>query len=256
MKRNLLNSLILVALAVPGVAMAEDSPVSANVGFVSDYLVRGISQTSGGPALQGGIDYALESGFHLGLWGSNISWIKDFGATGTSSLEVDTYAGYGGSFADDYSYDVGYIRYNYLGDYTPVVGTVKADTSEVYGSIGYKWVSAKYSYSLGDFLGVPNSKGTNYVEVNASYTLEGMGLDLGAHYGKQTYVGAEADAAKAAGFDPSYADYKLSVAKDVGGYVIGLAYSNTNAKKDAFYTTGLGKNLARSAGVLSVLHAF
>ncbi len=256
MQSKLLNTLILAALAVPGLAMAEDSPISANVGLVSDYLVRGISQTSGGGAIQGGFDYADESGFHAGVWGSNISWITDFGATGTSSLEVDTYAGYGGAFADDYSYDVGYIRYNYPGSYTAVAGNVKSDTSEIYGSLGYKWVSVKYSYSLGDFLGVANSKGTNYMEVNASYSLEDMGVDLAAHYGQQTYKGTDADAFKAAGFDPSYADYKLSASKDFGGYVIGLAYSSTNAKKNGFYTTALGKNTARAAGVLSVLHAF
>jgi len=258
MKSKLLNSLILAALVVPGVAMAGDSPITANVGFVSDYLVRGISQTSGGGAIQGGFDYAHESGLHLGVWGSNISWITDGGATGTSSLEVDTYGGYGGTFADDFSYDVGYIRYNYPGDYTPLAGNVKADTHEVYGLIGYKWVSVKYSYSLGDFLAVKDSKGTNYLEVNASYTLEGAGVTLGAHYGKQTYKLPSTYVVTDL-TDPSYTDYKLSVSKDFGGYVVGLAYSSTDAAKDGFYTTtatGLNKNTARAAGVVSVLHSF
>ncbi len=256
-KSNLLNSLILAALAVPGVAMAESSPLTANVGLVSDYLVRGISQTSGTAALQGGVDYAHSSGIYLGLWGSNMSWITDFGATGTSSLELDTYGGFRGAFADDFSYDLGFIRYNYLGDYTPVAGTAKADTQEVYGSIGYKWISAKYSYSLGDFLTVPNAKGTSYLELNASYSLADSGVTLGAHYGKQTYKGPDADLAKSIGLDPSYTDYKLSVSKDFSGYVIGLAYSDTNVVKNGFYTTPLpaAKDLGRSTVVVSVVHA-
>lgn len=256
MKSKLLNSLILAALAVPGVAMAEGSPLTANVGLVSDYLVRGISQTSGTAALQGGVDFTHSSGIYLGLWGSNMSWITDFGATGTSSLELDTYGGYRGAFAEDFSYDVGFIRYNYIGNYTPLPGTAKADTQEIYGSVGYKWISAKYSYSLGDFLTVPNAKGTSYLEVNASYTIEGPGITLGAHYGKQKYKGADADAAALIGFDPSYSDYKLSASKDFGGYVVGLAYSDTNAPKGGFYTTPAGKDLARSTAVLSVLHSF
>jgi len=254
LKKNLLVAALASSFALP--AMAEDYTLTPNIGLVTDYLVRGISQTSGKPALQGGVDFAHTSGIYLGVWGSNISWITDFGATGSANLEVDTYGGFKNSFATDYSYDVGYIRYNYLGSYTPLAGTAKADTHELYGSLGYKWVSAKYSYSLGDFLTVPDAKGTSYLEVNASYTLEGNGVTLGAHYGKQTYKGATTDLLVAGGFDPSYADYKLSASKDFSGYVVGLAYSSTNAPKNGFYTTLAGKNLARATAVLSVLHSF
>lgn len=257
LKKKLLVVALASAFALP--AMADDYTLVPNVGLVSDYLVRGISQTSGKPAVQGGLDFTHNSGVYLGVWGSNISWITDFGATGTANLELDTYGGYRGAFASDFSYDVGYIRYNYLGSYTPIPLTAKADTHEVYGSLGYKWVSAKYSYSLGDFLTVPNAKGTSYLEVNASYTLEDLGVTLGAHYGKQTYKGKDTDALVAGGFDPSYADYKLSVSKDFSGYVVGLAYSDTNSPKNGFYTTPAAsgsKDLARATAVLSVLHSF
>ncbi len=59
MKSKLLNSLILAAVAVPGVAMAADAPpVTGNVSLTTNYLYRGISQTAGKPAIQGGFDYA------------------------------------------------------------------------------------------------------------------------------------------------------------------------------------------------------
>jgi len=45
---------------------AQESPITANVTLTSDYLYRGISQTSGGPAIQGGFDYVSESGFYVG----------------------------------------------------------------------------------------------------------------------------------------------------------------------------------------------
>ncbi|WP_424774567.1 TorF family putative porin, partial [Novosphingobium sp.] len=49
MKSNLLNSLILAALVLPSVAMAaETSPISANVSMTTDYIFRGISQSSKG----------------------------------------------------------------------------------------------------------------------------------------------------------------------------------------------------------------
>lgn len=277
MKRNLLNALVLAALATPGLAMAADvettdhkagehvvpasaHTVTSNIGLVSNYVYRGITQTVAKPAVQGGIDYAHSSGLYAGLWGSNVSWITGSGATGAvansgnASLELDTYAGYKGGFATDFSYDVGAVRYNYLGDYVPPATYVKADTSEMYGAIGYKWVTAKYSYSLGDFLTVPNAKGTGYLEVNASYALPDTGVTLGAHYGKQKYKGSSTDALVAANTDPSYADYKLSATKDFSGYVLGLSYTNTNAKTGGYYTYN-GKDWGKSAVAVSVTHS-
>ena len=263
MKKNLLNSLMLAALAVPGLAMAADAApapaVTANVGWVSNYVFRGITQTIGKPAVQGGFDYAHASGFYAGVWGSNISWITGSGATGDASLETDTYLGMRNSFATDYSYDVGLVRYNYFGNYTPPAGYSKADTNEMYGSIGYKWLSAKLSYALGHFLTVPNATGTTYLEVNASYPIADSGYTVGAHYGKQKYKGTSTDALVAAGFDPSYSDYKVNVTKDLGGYVVGLAYSKTNAKSGGYYTfpsDGVMKDWGKSAVALSLVHSF
>jgi uncharacterized protein (TIGR02001 family) len=264
-KIKLLNTLILAALAVPGVAMAADAApaptpaVTANVGLVTNYLYRGISQTGAKPAIQGGFDYAHASGFYAGVWGSNISWISDENLATNASLELDTYLGFKNSFATDFSYDVGFLRYNYPGQYAnPMpVGSAKADTNEIYGLIGWKWLTAKYSRSLGDTFGIANAGGTSYIDLSGSYTIDGPGITLGAHYGKQTYKGSAADTLKANGTDPTYSDYKLSVSKDFSGYVYGLAYSSTNAKKGAgqFYNV-LGKDLGKNTLVLSVLHSF
>jgi len=249
-KSKLLNTLILAALAVPGMAMAEEaSPVSANVGFTTDYIFRGIAQTSHNPAVQGGIDYAHSSGFYAGMWGSNVSWIADSGAvaTGSVTMELDTYLGFSGSITEDIGYNVGAVRYNYLGDYTAASGFAKADTSEVYGSVSYKFLTAKYSYSLGDFLAVPEGKGSNYIELNASYDLGDTGINLGAHVGKQTF---KPDAAK----DYTYTDYKVSASKDFSGYVVGLAYTSTNVKP-VWTFPSFGGDWGKSVVALSVTHA-
>jgi uncharacterized protein (TIGR02001 family) len=266
MKSKFLNTLILTALGAPGVAMAEDAApalaapaVVANVGFVSNYVFRGITQTIGKPAIQGGFDYALASGFYIGVWGSNVSWITGSGSSGDASLEGDTYLGFRSNFATDYSYDVGVIRYNYYGTYTPPAGYVKADTNEAYGSIGYRWISAKLSYAMGSFLTVPDATGTTYLEVNASVPLADSGVTLGAHYGKQKYKGTAAGVLVASGFDPSYADYKVSVSKDFSGYVFALAYSKTNAVSGGYYTyssNGVPRDWGKSAVAVSVVHSF
>jgi uncharacterized protein (TIGR02001 family) len=63
MKKTLIAAAIAGALVAPGVVLAQAaaepaSPhtLTANVGVVSDYLFRGISQTKGSPAIQGGVD--------------------------------------------------------------------------------------------------------------------------------------------------------------------------------------------------------
>ena len=221
--------------------------VTSNVGLVSNYLYRGISQTGAGAAIQGGFDAAHSSGVYAGVWGSSISWLGDAAVATTAGLELDTYAGYKGA-AGDVGYDVGFLRYNYPGTY--VAGAVKADTNEVYGAVSYSIVTAKVSYVLGDLFGVAEAKGSTYVELNANYPIADTGVTIGAHYGLQTYKGAPADAYKAANLDPTYADYKLSVSKDFSGYVLGLAYSSTNAS--AFYTSLQGKELGKSTAVLSL----
>jgi len=242
-KSNLLNSLILAALAVPGLAMAEDSPFSSNVSLTTNYLYRGISQTGDRGAIQGGFDYAHASGIYAGVWGSNISWLSDASpvVANKSSLELDTYAGFKGGFAEDFSYDVGVLRYNYTGEYTP--GAVDANTNEIYGAIGWKWFTAKYSNSVTNLFGFTDSSGSSYIDLSGSYTLEGPGVTLGAHYGKQAIKGS-------ANVGYEYSDYKLSASKDFGGFGLGLAYSSTNVDKAIW-----GDLAGRSTFVLSLSRA-
>lgn len=259
---------------------ASAHTLTGNVGLFSQYIYRGLTQTNEKPAVQGGFDYAHSSGFYAGAWGSNISWVSDpcsgsvapaalpAGSCGSASLELDTYAGFKGSFAGDFSYDIGYLRYNYPGSYPAVLpaGTAKPDTDEIYGAIIYKWITAKYSYSLGNTFGIADARGTDYFDISASYTLADTGITLGAHVGRQRFKGANAAYWAA---DPSctnncltYNDYKLSVSKDLNGYVLGLAFTNTNARAltpngaGAVWQNAFGRNIGRSQTVLSVTRTF
>lgn len=79
--------------------------LSGNATVVTDYSFRGVSQTDRGFAIQGGFDWAHESGFYLGLWGSPVHF-------GDAYLEGDFYGGYANSVGD-FSYDVNVIGYVY-----------------------------------------------------------------------------------------------------------------------------------------------
>lgn len=235
-------------------ASAAASPLTFNVGVVSDYIYRGITQSTHNPAIQGGVDYAHASGLYAGAWASNVSWIKDSGAiaTGDTNIELDTYFGFKNTIAADLSYDVGYVRYNYLGTYTAAAPYVNADTAEVYGAAIYKFVMLKYSYGLLDgFLTIPGAKGTNYIDLSANYPLADTGVTIGAHYGKQAFVGTFADANVPT---LSYTDYKLSVSKDFSGYVVGLAYTSTDAS--SAWTYPKGGQWGKGVVALSATHSF
>jgi uncharacterized protein (TIGR02001 family) len=237
MRKKSLALAVAGMLASPLAALAQDapaSPLSFNVGLVSDYLFRGVSQTHGDPALQGGVDYAHPSGFYVGAWASTITWVKDF--LGRGSLEIDVYGGYKNAFGGgDWTYDVGYIAYNYPrhGDAVPTV-LANPNTQEIYGALGWKWVTAKYSYAtskhfIGWYGGTAfdqKTRGSQYLELNASYDLGG-GWALTGHVGRQKVKNV---VAVAPANDADYTDWKIGVAKDVGFGVVGLAYSDTNAK--------------------------
>jgi uncharacterized protein (TIGR02001 family) len=112
-----------VTMGDPMAALADDSPVSKVIGSVSiasDYIFRGLSQTNRKPALQPSIEYDGASGWYVGAWASNVSWLSDVStddARVSNSVEIDGYAGYRGSLSPDWAYDVGLYTYYYPGTY-------------------------------------------------------------------------------------------------------------------------------------------
>jgi uncharacterized protein (TIGR02001 family) len=268
--RYLHKALIIAGLATlplaPGVAQAQTpvAPAAApapeptpehvftgNVGLFSEYLFRGIAQTAGKPAVQGGFDYAHSSGFYVGTWASNASWLEDFGLYTKSSMEWDFYGGYKGSFADDWTYDVGLYYYYYPG--TPNPGTPNANTFEGYGAIGWKWLSAKASYSFQNYFGAePNGKktdGTWYFDFSAAYPVGESGFTLLAHYG---ILDVKNDPSGSASI--SYDDWRIGASYIIQGGMmkgaeIGAYYSGTNAEK-AYYTDLTGYDTGKDRGVI------
>ena len=157
---NLKSKLVLALLATSSAAFAQTAPAAPestlgyNVGVVSEYRYRGQGQSKGDPALQGGVDYAHSSGLYVGAWGSTIKWIKDAGSDAKGPVELDLYGGYKFEAAG-LAYDVGYLRYQYVGNTYDKVG-VNANTDEVYGAATYGVTTLKYSYAFSDLFGTAN----------------------------------------------------------------------------------------------------
>lgn len=91
MKKSLVKSSIGLMVTLQMTSSLVSADVSTNIAVVSNYLFRGVTQTDGSPAVQGGIDFEHASGFYAGTWASNV----DFGDE--ISYELDLYAGFAGS---------------------------------------------------------------------------------------------------------------------------------------------------------------
>ena len=240
----ILSTLLVGSAAIAQTKVAEpDHTLAYNVGVTSDYRFRGMAQTAAKPALQAGVDFAHKSGLYLGAWGSNVSWIKDFGAS-DGSLEIDLYGGYKGEVISGLGFDLGVITYQYPGN----TAATNADTTEVYGALSYGPVTAKYSRSAGNFVANANSSGSAYFEVAASFDL-GSGFTLTPHVGRQTIPNVANDAGDCT-------DYALTLGKDFGnGLSATLAAVGSNADK-SFYTDAKGRFLGNDTVVAGLKYSF
>ena len=267
-KKSVIAGLTAAALG-SGLAQAQQPPASphtltGNIGLFSQYIFRGLTQTNKEPALQGGLDYAHESGFYVGTWGSNISWLRDGGSyRAGGSLELDIYGGFKGSIGKtDFGYDVGLLYYWYPGDVAP--NFWKADTLEVYGALSWKWLSGKLSYSLADkTFGVPDSRGTYYLDFTASYPIPNTKLTAIAHYGIQKFDG-QTPGLTAGSNDTvySYEDWKLGLSyalpKD---FTIGVFYTDTSGAHHSGYGSAAQggpypRNISEGTGTIFIQKTF
>jgi len=284
MKKTVLATAVCAALAAPAWAQTtppatEAAPAAAslltgNLGLFSSYRFRGIDQTFGKPALQGGIDYAHESGFYLGNWNSNVSSGAGFP---DGNLEMDFYGGYKATFGD-VGLDVGAIYYYYPGSYARGLGlganSGTVNNKEIYIGGSWKFLSLKYFYAVDDYFSLrglnsagptdKSTKGTQYLDFSVNYDL-GDGWGINGHVGRLNLKNVR---------NGDYTDWKLGVSKDIKGWVLALSYVDSNAKgrcrdgEPYCFTNSMSdnggvvsvgshsKDAGRGIGVLSVSRTF
>ncbi len=232
-------------------APEPDWTFTGNVGIYSQYVFRGVSQTNEKPALQGGFDLGHKSGFYVGTWGSNISWLSDATPGVSASLEWDMYGGYKGSLYGDLGYDIGLLYYYYPGTYPG--GYTKPDTLEGYAGLTWKFLSLKYSYVLGDkTFGFPDSRGSDYIDLTANYDVIEKVSDV---IGKVTLTGHVGHQRFRHFGDFNYTDWKVGASTEIYGLTTGLYVTGTDAH-DELYTNPFGKKIADTQVVVYVQKTF
>jgi uncharacterized protein (TIGR02001 family) len=259
--RSLAAAAAFLSLGCVAVVHADDapaSPVTGNVAVTSDYMFRGLTQTWGRPAIQGGADYANPNGFAAGFWGSSISERSYPGG----AMELDLYASYGQAINSDWSWRAGIYGYVYPGANLDQAGlpSRSLNTVEANAALTWKQFTLKYNHSLTDYFGVDteqgyrgDSKGTGYLQLDATFPLNdawSLALHAGHTHYTTTLVTPLANGAR----DPGYSDFGATLKYQVATHwslSAGLTYA-TNAdfyrRTSSFLDASDTRNVGGSRG--------
>src|SRR5574343_765576 len=245
---------------------STDFAVTANVSLVSEYRFRGIAQTFGQPAIQGGFDITMPYGFYVGNWNSNVA--SGAGYPG-GNLETDLYGGWKYAFHEDFGLDTGVLWYLYPGSKGGVTPYLSGDAAysglnngmvnifEYYICGNWKILSLKAFIAFSDYFGQisptgGSTTGTSYTDLTGTQDLGFIDQSLST-WGVVGHVGFLAVRNYSAA---NYVDWKLGITKDSGnGWMASASYIQTNANGNCSTATAstqpycLAKNVTVSDGV-------
>jgi hypothetical protein len=249
---------LLLSLGTLQTATAADpNSFSANIGAVSNYMWRGVSQTQDGPAIQGGLDYAHASGFYLGTWASNVDWNNEgapqiatamvdadglpilddngypiyetLGASNPDSptYEIDLYTGFGGKIGEDWKWDINAILYAYPDGRDVNFG-------EIGGKLTYRWITAGLAYTAwGEADGGDNNQGVLFYEGDL-YSFGAIDFALpydfafNAHGGYYAFRNSNGQ---------SYGTWGVSISRTVGDYgTVSFNYDQNGGNQEVWDT--------------------
>jgi uncharacterized protein (TIGR02001 family) len=196
----------------------------------TDYVFRGVSQTSEDAAFQASFDYGHESGFYAGIWGSGV----DFGGTDSPNAEIDTYIGYSFPIGDAFEGDVQIVRYNYVGgdesafEYNELIGKLTWNET-ITGTIGYS-NDVFNSGEAGIYYGIGASHGWD----SGTTVFGGVGYyDL-----NDVYVSPD-----------GYVDWNLGVSQGFGPVELSLTYFDTDEDGNELFGDIAGNRVVAAAKV-------
>jgi hypothetical protein len=271
-KASLAASLGSLMLVLTAPAFAEDPySISANIGAVSNYMWRGVTQTQDGAAVQGGLDFSHESGFYIGTWASNVDFNDEgapqeviipvdpatglpatdedgnlIGTTSGSSnpaspnYELDLYLGFGNNITEDLSYNLKGIYYAYPDGRD-------SDFAEIDGSMTFKWFTLGIAYTVyGENDDGLFDNGDIYYYGGFELGDLPFGLSFSARGGYYDFensdvvVGSVLDSVSGELIDVTesadYWNYGASISKDAGDFgTFSLNWDQNGGKKDVGY---------------------
>jgi uncharacterized protein (TIGR02001 family) len=170
---------------------AED--FSANIGYNSEYIYRGIPQKSS--SAFAGLDYE-KSGFSAGLWSADVG----------DGLEIDYYGAYGFEVGD-FGFSVGGTWYTYTGDF---------DDEYLELNLGTSWKFLSFDAAIGEY--------KNFDGPTLNYQFYSLTASHNGFYGK---AGVFADDFEGAYYEAGYGNNLTVSDVDLFDYAVALIYSDS-----------------------------
>jgi uncharacterized protein (TIGR02001 family) len=189
-------AIVAAFCATPVLAQEVAGPITVggSVAVLTDYRLRGVSQSDDRPAVQGALTVAHESGFYVGTFASNLA---GWGTFGGSNLELDAIGGFkhgvGGATVDAgltwYMYPGGADKTDYAEAFAKLSGT--AGPATLLAGVAYApqqqalgtWYRNGAEAAAGIYSD-PGDKGDNlYLWGDGAVAIPGTGLTAKAHLG-------------------------------------------------------------------------
>jgi uncharacterized protein (TIGR02001 family) len=189
---------VALAAGLATVAKADDKKLtlSATTAFTTDYIFRGVSLSSNGPAVQPEFDLTYGM-FYAGMWGSNINPAGD-------NIEIDYYAGITPKW-NNITFNIGGLAYTYPGandlDYfelktgatwasgawtigvtnywSPDNFQLGTQSDAIEGGVGYTFNNKLFNFFTPTISGLLGYQGFEHTEILPAYTYWNAGLTLG-----------------------------------------------------------------------------
>lgn len=165
-----LKTCALGVALIAGAALPAQADNTLSLGgtatVTTDYVFRGISQSSGNPAVQASLDAAYGI-FYAGIWGSSVDFGGGPNGQAIAPVEVDYYAGITPEWKG-INFDIAGLYYTYPGAYDPA------------GNFNYFELKTGASYTFGEAFtfGIANYWTPDY----SGEIGDGDALDLSGEY--------------------------------------------------------------------------
>lgn len=209
----------LLAVAVAGApALAQESPASslaASLTLSTDRIWRGLSQTTGDPALAGEVKWNHRAGPFVGLWASNYESDTSRDA-GVASLP---FVGFNRDFGH-VNLDTGYLYRHYSGNGR------RRDFSELTVSAAYRF--SRLTARVGFF-----HSGNHYLGGDSNYSYLDTRIPLGTLGKTPIILSTHLGRADLPGADSDYADLQLSLAAKMRWATCALHLSHATIDEDS-----------------------
>ncbi|MCZ6855686.1 MAG: TorF family putative porin [Gammaproteobacteria bacterium] len=193
--------------------------------LASDYIHRGLSQTTHGPAYQGSTEFQFDSGLFLGIWASS----ADFRNTDEVNAEIDYFVGYQHRLTSDLAFDITAVRYTY-----PDIDLPR----------DYDWRELQITFYLGDQWSLSWGLAENWLGFSkkSRFFETSYRTPLPANFTVDICIGYQLTENL---FEEDYGYAEVGISKPLGPLHARLAYSATdNHASDIFGTTAASRWLA------------